>query len=57
MRELPNDERVDLITHVRRFPLHRRLPATVAMSPTAHTHWQQARKMFMDAIKESGSTP
>lgn len=51
MQELDNDERVELITHVRRYPLHRRLPATVAMTPTALGHWQQARKLFLQAVR------
>lgn len=53
MQGLDNDERVELIKHVRRYPLHRRLPATVAISPRALGHWQKARKMFLDAVKES----
>lgn len=53
MRELDNDDRVELITHVRRYPLHRRLPATVAMTPKALGHWQEARTLFLDSVKQA----
>lgn len=52
MTELENDDRVELIKNVRRYPLHRRLPATIAISPTALGHWHQARSQFLDAVKE-----
>ena len=55
MRDLSNDERVDLITHVRRYPLHKRLPATVAMTPNALNHWQLARTMFLKAVRKGKS--
>lgn len=51
MQELDNDARVELVQHVRRHPLHRRLPATVAMSPKALNNWQNARAIFLKAIK------
>ena len=52
IQELENDDRVELIKNVRRYPLHRRLPATIAISPTALGHWHQARSQFLDAVKE-----
>ena len=52
MKELDNDDRVELVKNVRRHPLHRRLPATIAISPRALNNWQVARSMFLDAIKE-----
>ena len=51
MRELSNDEKVDLITHVRRYPLHRRLPPTIAISPKALNNWQAARTSFLKALR------
>lgn len=52
MRELDNDARVDLITNVRRYPLHKRLPPTVAITPTALNHWQTARSAFLNALRK-----
>lgn len=54
MQKLTNDERVELITHVRRYPLHRRLPATIAITPQALNRWQMCRKLFLDRVKAGG---
>ena len=53
MVELDNDDRVELIKNVRRHPLHRRLPATIAITPRALNHWQVAREMFLKHVKAS----
>ena len=54
MQNLNNDDRVELIKNVRRYPLHRRLPATIAISPHALGHWHLAKKMFLNSIKKMG---
>lgn len=54
MQSLDNDDRVELVKNVRRNPLHRRLPATAAMSPKALGHWQTARTAFLRAVKRGG---
>lgn len=52
---LSNEARVELIKNVRRYPLHRRLPATVAISPKDLENWQLARDEFYKRVKEQSN--
>ena len=45
------EDRAELIKNVRRYPLHRKLPATVPISPRALDFWQQARTGFLKRIR------
>lgn len=45
-----NEDRVDLVTAVRRYPFHRRLPATVAISPKVHELWVAGRAIFLERL-------
>ena len=49
-----NVDRVDFVTAVRRYPFHRRLPATVAISPKVHELWVAGRALFLERIKAKG---
>ena len=50
-----NEDRVDFVTAVRRYPFHRRLPATVAISPKIHELWVAGRALFLERIREKGA--
>lgn len=52
MHSLDNDSRVELIKNVRRYPLHTRLPATVAISPDDLNNWQAAKDTFLERVKD-----
>ena len=52
MRTLSNEDRVELIRNVRRYPLHRQLPPTAAITSRELGHWQIARSQFLNTIKE-----
>lgn len=51
MQEINVEDRIELIEHVRRHPLYRRLPPTVAISPHALSHWNSARTIFLQSVK------
>lgn len=52
LKTLPdNEDRVELVTVIRKYPLHRRLPATVAISPKIHDKWTEARDLFYERIQ------
>lgn len=51
MQSVGIEERIDLIENVRRHPLYRRLPPTVAISPQALVNWNSARTIFLETIK------
>ena len=52
MQEINVEDRIELIENVRRHPLYRRLPPTVAISPQALGHWNKARVIFLKAVKK-----
>ena len=52
MQEINVEDRIELIENVRRYPLYRSLPPTVAISPRALTQWSSARKIFIKAVKQ-----
>ena len=49
-----NEDRVELVTLVRRFPFHRRLPATIAITPTGHRLWTEGRRIFLERVRAQG---
>ena len=49
-----NEDRVEFVTMVRRHPFHRRLPATVAITPKVHELWTAGRALFMKRIRDKG---
>ena len=53
MLEINVEERITLIETVRRFPLYRRLPPTVAISPLSLSNWNKARTVFLGLVKDA----
>ena len=51
MQGVDVEARIDLIENVRRHPLYRRLPPTVAISPQALVNWNSARTIFLETVK------
>ena len=52
MQEVNVEDRINLIENVRRHPLYRRLPPTVAITPHALGHWNSARIIFLKAVRQ-----
>ena len=51
MQGINVEDRIELIENVRRHPLYRSLPPTIAISPRALTQWSSARAIFLKAVK------
>lgn len=51
MLELPVDDRVELLDTVKRYPLFRSLPPTVAISPRTLGHRNIARSVFLEMVR------
>lgn len=53
MRHISVQDRIELIESVRKFPLYRRMPASAAIQVRALGHWNIARSIFLNAIKQT----